>query len=308
MLLLYGALVVVVIRASRLIRRQQDELHSAQAALMRARDDAEDARAGEERVPGQHEPRDPHADERRPGHDRPAARRRAAPEQRAYAREHPRIRRGAARRSSTTSSTSRRSRPASWSWSEIEFDLRDAGGAMRGADASRRRRDKGLSCMLDRRAERAARVLAATPPRLRQVLINLVGNAIKFTAQGGRIGVRRVRDAAERVSCRSECATPASASRRQRSAVFEPFMQADSSTTRRFGGTGLGLAICRGWSSSWAARSASAARRDAARRSRSTCTFLRRGARPAVGSAESKRPPAQRSVRPCACCWSKTTS
>ena len=43
MLLLYGALVVVVIRASRLIRRQQDELHSAQAALMRARDDAERA-------------------------------------------------------------------------------------------------------------------------------------------------------------------------------------------------------------------------------------------------------------------------
>ena len=68
----------------------------------------------QDRVPGQHEPRDPHADERRDRHDRAAARHaRSSAEQRELRRDRSASRRRAARRSSTTSSTSRRSRPAS---------------------------------------------------------------------------------------------------------------------------------------------------------------------------------------------------
>jgi PAS domain S-box-containing protein len=81
--------------------------------------------------------------------------------------------------------------------------------------------------------------------RLRQVLINLVGNAIKFTAQG-EIGVYvAVEDLTEHeavlhVAVRDTgIGIPAD----KRAAVFEAFAQADSSTTREFGGTGLGLAI-----------------------------------------------------------------
>ena len=89
-------------------------------------------------VPGQHEPRDPHADERRDRHDRAAAPTPSSTaEQREYAETARQLRRGAARRSSTTSSTSPRSRPASSSSTRttstcatlVEDTLRDARAA-----------------------------------------------------------------------------------------------------------------------------------------------------------------------------------
>jgi signal transduction histidine kinase/CheY-like chemotaxis protein len=85
------------------------------------------------------------------------------------------------------------------------------------------------------------------PLRLRQTLSNLVANAVKFTERGSvtvRVGV--VRDTAAGVEVRFDVedtgiGIPATVLPR----LFEPFSQADVSTTRRFGGTGLGLAICR---------------------------------------------------------------
>ncbi len=84
--------------------------------------------------------------------------------------------------------------------------------------------------------------------RLRQVLVNLVGNAIKFTARGSvAVEVRRAErsdprhPAIELVVTDTGIGVPLE----KREAIFEPFVQAESSTTRRFGGTGLGLAIVR---------------------------------------------------------------
>jgi PAS domain S-box-containing protein len=86
------------------------------------------------------------------------------------------------------------------------------------------------------------------PSRLRQVITNLVGNAIKFTETGEVvvserwIPARAGRPAALRIAVRdSGIGIPAD----KLGAIFEPFVQAESSTARRFGGTGLGLSISR---------------------------------------------------------------
>ncbi|HZO57411.1 MAG TPA: PAS domain S-box protein [Bryobacteraceae bacterium] len=87
--------------------------------------------------------------------------------------------------------------------------------------------------------------LEGDPLRLRQILINLVGNAVKFTERGSvsiRVGTisnaERSLELVFRVSDTGIGIPPG-----QRKLIFEPFHQADGSTTRRFGGTGLGLAI-----------------------------------------------------------------
>jgi PAS domain S-box-containing protein len=85
------------------------------------------------------------------------------------------------------------------------------------------------------------------PTRLRQVLSNLLGNALKFTHSGEVVtSVERVaivgRTARMRFSVRD---TGIGMSRDTLAGIFEPFRQADSSTTRRYGGTGLGLSISR---------------------------------------------------------------
>jgi len=91
--------------------------------------------------------------------------------------------------------------------------------------------------------------IASDPLRLRQILMNLVGNAVKFTEEGGvRIRVRHDREHRpaddDRGVLRVEVIdTGIGLSDRDRQRLFRPFVQADTSTTRRFGGTGLGLQI-----------------------------------------------------------------
>jgi PAS domain S-box-containing protein len=83
--------------------------------------------------------------------------------------------------------------------------------------------------------------------RLRQILLNLVANAVKFTERGGvRVHVSRTQTLDDgRSMLRFEVIDTGVGLRSEDSArLFEPFSQADASTTRKFGGTGLGLAIC----------------------------------------------------------------
>jgi len=81
------------------------------------------------------------------------------------------------------------------------------------------------------------------PTRLRQILINLLGNAVKFTEQGRiQVIVRLPVDKTELLEFEVRD-TGIGMNAAQKECVFEPFAQADSSTTRQFGGTGLGLAI-----------------------------------------------------------------
>jgi signal transduction histidine kinase/DNA-binding response OmpR family regulator len=89
--------------------------------------------------------------------------------------------------------------------------------------------------------------LRGDPTRLRQVLVNLVGNAIKFTDAGevtleARTPYQSETHATVRILVRD---TGIGIPPERHAAVFESFTQADGSTTRRYGGTGLGLTICR---------------------------------------------------------------
>ncbi|BDI06390.1 ATP-binding protein [Sphaerotilus microaerophilus] len=82
--------------------------------------------------------------------------------------------------------------------------------------------------------------------RLRQMLFNLLGNAAKFTEKGEiRLRVRREMQAAKEWVVFEVADTGIGMSPEQQAGLFQPFAQADASTTRRFGGTGLGLALTR---------------------------------------------------------------
>ena len=86
------------------------------------------------------------------------------------------------------------------------------------------------------------------PARLRQILTNLIGNAIKFTETGGVRIVSRLEHTEHTTRyCIDIVDSGIGIPQDKVETVFEPFVQAESSTTRRFGGTGLGLTISRGF-------------------------------------------------------------
>lgn len=102
---------------------------------------------------------------------------------------------------------------------------------------------KGVELVVTMDAE-PARVVLGDPTRVRQILQNLIGNAIKFTSEGFVRVLVSAGAGPDQVCFRVEdtgIGIPEEAQAR----LFDPFTQADGSTTRRFGGTGLGLAICR---------------------------------------------------------------
>ncbi len=107
-----------------------------------------------------------------------------------------------------------------------------------------RAREKGLALVCEI-APNVPADLVGDPTRLRQVLLNLLGNAIKFT-ESGEVSLRVAPDADSSVPTALRFTvsdTGIGIPGEKLGQVFEPFTQADSSTTRRFGGSGLGLTI-----------------------------------------------------------------
>ena len=90
-------------------------------------------------------------------------------------------------------------------------------------------------------------LLIGDPDRLRQVLTNLIGNSVKFTEQGEVVVRVKIKEQDDNlVTLLVEVSdTGLGVPEELQESIFQPFSQADSTTTRRFGGTGLGLPICK---------------------------------------------------------------
>ena len=109
-----------------------------------------------------------------------------------------------------------------------------------------RAHEKGLELVCDLGSEVPRHVLG-DPSRLRQVLVNLIGNAIKFTERG-EIAVQARLENADSAAAEVRFAvrdTGIGIAPEKQSLIFDAFAQEDSSTTRKYGGTGLGLSISR---------------------------------------------------------------
>ncbi|HIJ86194.1 MAG TPA: response regulator [Desulfuromonadales bacterium] len=127
----------------------------------------------------------------------------------------------------------------------LDFDLKtmleDTAALMAGQAASA---GLQLKCQI---APEVPRYLKGDPGRVRQVLINMIGNAIKFTHEGEvAVGISLASLEGECAVIRFEVSdTGIGIAEERRALVFNPFTQADGTTTRKYGGTGLGLAICK---------------------------------------------------------------
>jgi len=128
---------------------------------------------------------------------------------------------------------------------EVDFDVRESFGRMLDPLAHRAGRS-GIELLLEIDPE-VPEVLRGDVDRIRQVVVNLAGNATKFTEEGEVVVHVSASPAAEgRVDLTVEVRdTGIGISAARLEAIFDTFVQADASTTRRYGGTGLGLPISR---------------------------------------------------------------
>ncbi|MEM7040427.1 MAG: ATP-binding protein, partial [Bacteroidota bacterium] len=131
---------------------------------------------------------------------------------------------------------------------EAEFDLYDLMDEILMLFASQRSdKEVDLACLID---PKIPKLLKGDPHKLRQVLINLIGNAMKFTERGGVMVRIRFNPDAEKVEEDAVLAlrvevedTGIGISEEQGKKLFQAFGQAEAGTSRKFGGTGLGLTI-----------------------------------------------------------------
>jgi signal transduction histidine kinase/DNA-binding response OmpR family regulator len=127
----------------------------------------------------------------------------------------------------------------------IDFDLHQVvGDVVNCLAAPAQSKGLELACLIEHGVPTSLR---GDPGRLRQVLTNLMGNAVKFTEEGEVVvRVSKVEEAKDRAQLRFEVKdTGIGISLEAKTRIFEDFVQADGSTTRKYGGTGLGLNIAK---------------------------------------------------------------
>ena len=128
---------------------------------------------------------------------------------------------------------------------KVDFDLEETARAAVEL-LQPRAREKNLLLEFSLAPE-LVRKVSGDPSRLRQILLNLLGNAIKFTQQGKvQLEIKALEETDREIQMHfSITDTGMGMAPETLQKLFQPFTQADTSTSRKFGGTGLGLAICR---------------------------------------------------------------
>ena len=127
---------------------------------------------------------------------------------------------------------------------QVEFGLRAVlGETLRSMSLPAHEKGLELACRVE---ANVPDTLVGDPTRLRQIVVNLVSNAVKFTRQGEVVLQARVGAAEEGAALLHFAVrdTGIGIAPDKQAAIFEAFTQADSSTSRQFGGSGLGLTIC----------------------------------------------------------------
>ena len=229
----------IAIHNAQLYERMQRQARE----LETARDEAEAREPREERVPGQHEPRDPHADERGDRHDRTSAGTRLDPRAARVRRDDPQQRQVAVRLDQRHPRLFQDRGRAVGHRGELRSTSASA-SRRRSICCAARRGEKGLElgCV----GAGGADAISSDATRVRQILVNLLGNAVKFTDKGMALidvkcGAAQSTGDVEVVFSVKDTGIGIPADRMGR--LFKSFSQVDSSTTRLYGGTGLGLAI-----------------------------------------------------------------
>ncbi len=130
---------------------------------------------------------------------------------------------------------------------ELEAKPFDAMETVRATAALLTQQADSKDLMITVEAEGDSSPLAGDAARIRQVLVNFLSNAIKFTAEGGvTVSVRQTRKDADRDALRIAVTdTGIGIDQDKIDSLFDRFTQADATVSRRYGGTGLGLAICK---------------------------------------------------------------
>jgi len=128
--------------------------------------------------------------------------------------------------------------------SGLQFEMVDAHEVIRFALKNLESQQKGTGIGIDLRLEAPHSYIRADALKLEQVLSNLIGNALKFTPEGGKVSIVTGNEASGKLVIEvsdTGIGIPADALSR----IFSPFEQGDSSINRRYGGLGLGLSIAR---------------------------------------------------------------
>ena len=125
----------------------------------------------------------------------------------------------------------------------VDFNIREnLADTMKGLALRAHQKNLELACDIE---PTVPEMLAGDPGRLRQIIVNLVGNAIKFTEQGDIVVQARVESQTKEQVCLhfTVADTGIGIPAEKHQAIFSAFEQVDGSSTRKYGGTGLGLAI-----------------------------------------------------------------